>query len=1145
MSDITEFSADLPKLAARLRAAGMNIGLDAWLKVHDLLQRLEQAGRFPSRCTDLRTLLAPLLCKSPDEQERFQEILHAWCVSRSPGPDIDTAPKEGDKRPAPKPSPDPEESAPGQKVPGGSSYSGRRRKWFLVIFASGLLLAVLAWFWFLPQLEDEPPLEPDAPEQPEQSESPDETADRKPKPKPIEGLSTEYQELTLEPLPPRQPPRTLDLPSGFQRYLFPIGVALSLSPCIVALIWIFRLWRRRWIALYRGAGGADDPFSRLRLSAPIDDIFTDPAVRTALRRLHRPQLHLTRHLDERATVAESVRRSGLFTPVYRKHPEVPDVVVLVEHRHGADHLAGLGVLVVRRLMEEGLVTRRYDYHQDPRMLRGEEGQCELSEVADRHPYARLLLIGDASALVNLWQGMPKQWVAPTFLAWNHRGILDTRQGSDWYKLLGDNGFRVAPLGSSGLIALSQGLSDSHGPTGGNSIDISSPFDLPDALRYPERWMQPTPPPPNEQDTLLDALRDFLDDTGLYLLGAIATYPQLHWGLTRALEQALFSSASSAPSSGLAARESRLLRLSQLPWFSHGWLPDWLRQRLLEELIPYQRQRIRAIYRKLFDPTVHSPAGAIALPISAAPKKRGEESPVFQDRVFASMMLSRGRELDFRLDAGFIHRLPGLKRGSLLVRAAVAALSRAVVLGAGIWLLWQGTGLWHWNLQEEIAARIRQSQIDDNEKYRFAIIDAVAGSGGSPSALGMALENSLAAFGFTRTELQPDIREKLERAAQGMDEKHAIWVGPGVDEKHTIWIGPGVERAIVEGIADHLAYSAHQREIGAESIIEARFLPSDTILARLANPAPDPRIHYRHALGVDLSPERKRLFGDPEKLNERIEDFHGTDEPPPVLSRFRDALKDGGQGPEMVVIPAGEFMMGSKEDEEGRDSDEGPRRRARIGKAFALGVTEVTFDDYDRFARATKRKLPADYGWGRGRRPVIDVSWEDAVEYAEWLTGRTGERYRLPTEAEWEYAARAGTTTRYYWGDDPEGELACGFANGADLTGKEKNSKWVTNNCRDGFVNTAPVGSFRPNAFGVFDMSGNVWEWTRDCWHGSYEDAPMDGGAWGQENDGDCGRRVVRGGGWSSLPWIIRSAFRFGYSTNDANFDLGFRLAREF
>ena len=223
--------------------------------------------------------------------------------------------------------------------------------------------------------------------------------------------------------------------------------------------------------------------------------------------------------------------------------------------------------------------------------------------------------------------------------------------------------------------------------------------------------------------------------------------------------------------------------------------------------------------------------------------------------------------------------------------------------------------------------------------------------------------------------------------------------------------------------------------------------------------------------------------------------------------FRDTLKSGGEGPEMVVLPTGSFRMGSPATETGRNSDEGPVRTVTISKRIAMGKYEVTFADYDRFADATSGVgRPGDYGWGRGTRPVIHVSQEDAKAYAVWLSEQTGKRYRLPSEAEWEYSARAGTTTRYSWGDN----ISCSQA---------RYSRRVE--CSNSHDGTVAVGSFAANPFGLYDMHGNVLEWVEDCWHHNYEGAPSDGSAWttGCDESG----AVSRGGAWSAGPQELRSA----------------------
>jgi len=257
---------------------------------------------------------------------------------------------------------------------------------------------------------------------------------------------------------------------------------------------------------------------------------------------------------------------------------------------------------------------------------------------------------------------------------------------------------------------------------------------------------------------------------------------------------------------------------------------------------------------------------------------------------------------------------------------------------------------------------------------------------------------------------------------------------------------------------------------------------------------------------------------------------------PAYPVLRDRLNDGSQGPEMVVIPAGEFQMGSPSSEVGRYSDE-PTRAVRIEKSLAIGKYEVMFHEYDRFATATGKPLPDDHDWGRGRRPVINVDWKNAAAYAEWLSQQTGQRYRLPTEAEWEYAARAGTTTSRYWGDDPN--EGCAYANAADLDGKKVFVGWTVMQCHDGQVYTAPVGNYRNNEFGLYDMAGNVLEWTCSIYHKESK-APAQRC---QEPGGDQ-EMVVRGGSWSDEPRNVRSADRHRSRPEFRDYFLGFRLVRE-
>jgi formylglycine-generating enzyme required for sulfatase activity len=238
--------------------------------------------------------------------------------------------------------------------------------------------------------------------------------------------------------------------------------------------------------------------------------------------------------------------------------------------------------------------------------------------------------------------------------------------------------------------------------------------------------------------------------------------------------------------------------------------------------------------------------------------------------------------------------------------------------------------------------------------------------------------------------------------------------------------------------------------------------------------------------------------------------------------FRECAKDC---PEMVVLPAGEFMMGSAADERDHYGNEDPLHRVTIARPLAVSKFEVTFEQWDACVAMGACPHVPDSNMGRGTRPVINVSWDNVQQYVAWISTMTGRPYRLLSEAEWEYAARAGTTTAYSWGD----EIG---KNNADCNGC--GSEWDSRR-------TAPVGSFAPNQFGLYDMHGNVWEWVEDCLHTNYEGAPKDGSAWIAQ--GDCNHRVVRGGSWAGYPVGLRSALRFWYSADDHGNDLGFRVAR--
>ena len=289
----------------------------------------------------------------------------------------------------------------------------------------------------------------------------------------------------------------------------------------------------------------------------------------------------------------------------------------------------------------------------------------------------------------------------------------------------------------------------------------------------------------------------------------------------------------------------------------------------------------------------------------------------------------------------------------------------------------------------------------------------------------------------------------------------------------------------------------------------------------------------------------------------------------VFRRFDpgDAFRDCDKCPELIVVPAGSFTMGSTKAErrwaadQGVDTEryqlEGPSHQVEISYPFAMSKFEIPQEEFAAFAYGTgfeacacaKNAGPGPETEGdwrspgfdqTGRHPATCISWEAAQAYVVWLSKKSGQTYRLPSESEWEYAARGSTTTIRHWGDDWSNSDTCRFANVADATAeREYGLPWV-HACDDREAETAQVGSYRPNDFGLYDVLGNVWEWTEDCWNASYAGAPTDGMAW---TSGDCSLRVARGGSWDVIPGFVRSAGRAGGIPHNRDFNNGFRIVR--
>jgi formylglycine-generating enzyme required for sulfatase activity len=272
----------------------------------------------------------------------------------------------------------------------------------------------------------------------------------------------------------------------------------------------------------------------------------------------------------------------------------------------------------------------------------------------------------------------------------------------------------------------------------------------------------------------------------------------------------------------------------------------------------------------------------------------------------------------------------------------------------------------------------------------------------------------------------------------------------------------------------------------------------------------------------------------------------------------EVFRDCPTCPLMKALPPGQFAQGAAAGQADASPLELPQHRVNIAYPLGMGVYEITVGEFKEFADATQHKSAgcqmyngtwhgsSELNWNNAgytqtaTHPVACVSWRDAREFAAWLSKKTGQQYRLPTDSEWEYAARAGSVAPRPWKEHIDS--ACTSANVADQSAAQQYPGWKVHPCSDGYVYTAPVGSFQPNAFGLYDMLGNVFEWVLDCWHPDYKGAPADGSAW--RDNGDCSQRGMRGGSWFTAPSLVSASARNRFDETYRSNSVGFRLVRE-
>ncbi len=1074
------YPLNLEKLDALLKREDMACSPDVWINIYRLLLPRIAAGVLPDEAKALAHLLGPLVCKTPQHQQRLESVITEWLGGQPP---VEQAQLHAPQQPA--------ETAWQKRI----SHFNRRSLLGLVLLL--IVLAGFAWatsYWPQPP-EVNPPLSVPVPTGAESTSN-----------------TTKHTIPITDWVAPNPFPAPIIIPANWLLQMEKLGWIIPGLPIPAALLWLMWRYRRQTVLTNKPPQG-EQLLTRLNLDMDSLRLLTPfrwPEMKSADKLRYSPAGIGSRHLNVEASVMATAIQAGFFTPRYRQQHIRPEYLVLVQSIHGNDQSAVFAELLVAALEKNNVAIRSYRFRDDPRRLipwiqppdSADKAALSLAQLALRRGAARLIVISDWDIVYqpyrhhqlhdwfkdfNSWQPEQRIWLCPGF-----EQQESAEKASQQAK---DLKFRLLPLGSPHIGKLADWLTQEGGakPLSEQSHDDFVDF-LPEIFtETSDSWLDWHPPYGTDLKRLDKQLLDYLTADGFLLLQALAVFPKPLWPLSHVLDIQLFAAQANStltqrwPWQRLKqrpenvqtdtdetlrkARELRLLRLSRLPWLRQTFMPDYLRLRLLKQLNRPQRRRIRSAWASLLNALISgNQPKLISLPIAEPNinKKRLRDrltalpnSDALNDAIFANIIMGgKLGLLDFRLSNALAKLLPGISR-QLDLRPTITALVLTLLSVPGLHYLWETQG-------KPALSTFLQERIDrQNADWQVNLTCQP-----TTQKLADALVKALQTDNF--------------KASQALALNQSTF-------KHNQINYPVGAVDIANQVAQHLRWLTYG---AAVTVTEAPALPAKTLLVQLGKT-------YQHTAGFNdsLSISYQAPEHDPKPYNVLFE-------------------------PQMININPGTFMMGSTDKEAGHNDDESPQHQVTFTRPFAIGKYEVTVKEYAQFAEVTRRKLPdINDKQGNDKLPVTYVSFADAQAYAAWLSQQTGKAYRLPSEAEWEYAARAGSNTAYWWGDSIGKNHAVCNGCGSQWDGKQ----------------TAPVGSLKPNKFGLYDTAGNVWEWTQDCWHNNYDQAPTDGSVWLDANGGECDRRVVRGGSWIIVPQFLRSAFRF--RVNGVAFNSGFRVAR--
>lgn len=1055
---------------------GMARGPDVWFKIHALLSARITDNIDLSKPAVLARLLGPLVCKSPLHQQRIEYVITEWLTGQTT-----------------------ETVTLSNSVTQSDGNSAKEKQKFNRTWQVAALVSLCALIFTVKVLIEKPV-----------------EVDQQQTPKPIikNGSGS-------------QPDKIVQIHDYLKPNPLPIKVAAELRQSIYwasiiglpLLLFLLYMAKRYLPQLILRNNQDDDPcITGLEIKQPEkcpDLPFSSVKTTSELSPLTRSSWLDTQRLHVADTVIATAKNFGFFYPVYQQRSDSPEYLVLVQSLHGYDQMAEVAELFIRALQRQSkhMRIRGYRFREDLRRLHPMPGvqpkenpdisPLSLKQLAALRSDARLIVISDwAIAYQPYEHDQPQAWVGD--LEKFQKRIWLSPGYDSWYwaelakKQAKQLKIRLLPLSSNNTQDIARWLSQEHNPLA--PAGLTETDDFPSILtETSESWLSWRPPHGVRLKRLLLELSTFLGAEGFLVLQALAVFPKPIWPLPYILGKQLFSAENQkqkkyrlpwrrqAPVAGASAlsQEQMLINLGRLPWSRHAYMPDYLRELLLKALTLKEHRRIRQAWQDIIvnfaiKPSENQP-NVIPIASTALSKMeleqfllRQEQGNALDDAIFASILLGgKLGLLDFKLPQVFSRFLPGAKK-ILDFRPALKAI---VLTGLSIWGL---DSAWHTFGKQALIDYQQAAILEENAKWPVAM-EYRTDRNNATQHLAIATQKALESVKFRVTS--PSEKDLTDLT------------------QNTIRYAPG-GKAAAQRVQQSLAWLTYG---GQADLIAAADLPDDL-------PA--------NTIKVQLMQTYQPNSGF-------TDSFINAYEKPVPITDGKTVKTVPFSEPDMVLIKPGQFQMGSSENEPAHQTDESPQHLVNLNYAFEIGQTEVTVEQYAAFAQATERNLPDANNWQGKNLPVTNVSFNDALAYTRWLSQQTGKNYRLPTEAEWEYAARAGTSSAYWWGNTiGKNNAACDGCS----------SKW------DG-KQAAPVKSFKPNKFGLYDTAGNVWEWTADCYHQDYKNAPTDGSAWLEAERGDCSKRVARGGSWSVNPLGLRSALRFRYVTDVAINYLGFRIAR--